>query len=1059
MSTKFLTNEYGNVLEDRLNEILLNKIKHFDILVGYFKSSGFYKIYDSLEDVDEVRILMGLNSNNIMELTSYIGDQQTIISSKEIRNIYTNNAIKDLENSEDSLIVEKGIQQFIEYVENKKIKIRVYPYKDIQAKLYIMTEGNSQENIGKLITGSSNFTSDKLVEQLEFNIELDSRSDIGFAKYRFNQLWDDAIDVSDCYLEVAKKSWMREDITPYELYLKCLYEYFKEEINQDKVSDMGLGIPDDFMKLEYQLHAVIRAEKILETYNGVFISDVVGLGKTYICAMLMKRLRGKKLVICPPTLKSNWERILLEFDVAARVESGGKIDTIVEEDLNQYKYIFIDEAHRYRNDNSKTYAKLHEICKGKKIVLISATPYNNGINDIKGLIGLFQDLGNSNIIPNQSNLDSVFQKWTKQLTNVQNVYGRESIEYRKKSQEISKELRQLILNNIMVRRTRNEIKKYYSKDLEAKGLTFPTLNTPRRIVYQYKNRQNEIFDETVDILLNMTYARYIPFLYLKNPNPGTNRRLIGQHNIKAFMKNVLMKRLESSFYAFKESIKRFIDIYEKFIVMYKNGAIYVGNNYDIYKLIDSGDFENLDELTASNKLTKIKIELFKDSFLEDLNYDLLALKKIESLWREDCVANETDPKLLACTNELKVNKLLKNNKIIIFTESKDTANFVYEYILNNIETKTVLFTGNSNETLREIIKKNFNPDESVNEQKDDFRILITTDVLSEGISLHRANTVINYDLPWNPTRVMQRVGRINRVGTEFPEIFVYNFFPSDNVRTHLTLEENVTTKIQAFHNILGEDCKYLTEYEEINNYNIFGEQLYDKLNSKDSLIEDVDEISEDLTLKYLNVIRDIRDNDIELYMKIKQLPKKIRCAKHLNQKGTLTFLRDGTSKKFFLSKNSVSNELDFYDAIKLLESDENVKGYKISESYYSNLSTNKKHYMNSINRNSVNTIIRKSSANTNEIIKSLNQAKKDKTLTDLDLKHIDVLIQIFNNGVLPANLIKTIKLKISKIGNFIERYNVIWDSIPTKYLEYVNTRKLTDVNNDAAEIVLSLDLI
>ncbi|MBW7652351.1 DEAD/DEAH box helicase family protein, partial [Anoxybacillus sp. ST4] len=152
-------------------------------------------------------------------------------------------------------------------------------------------------------------------------------------------------------------------------------------------------------KLQYQMDAVIQAKKTLEAYGGVFISDVVGLGKTYICAMLAQNLKGKKLFICPPVLKDYWEEVLFNFEVQGyKVESLGKLDSLLEMGVDQFKYVFIDEAHRFRNQNTENFQKLHQICYNKKVILITATPQNNYSTDIANQIYLFQPKNNSTII-------------------------------------------------------------------------------------------------------------------------------------------------------------------------------------------------------------------------------------------------------------------------------------------------------------------------------------------------------------------------------------------------------------------------------------------------------------------------------------------------------------------------------------------------------------------------------------------------------------------------------------------------------------------------------------
>ena len=582
----FFTNEENNTLHDRFNKILNNNVQFFDVLVGYFRSSGFYKMYESMEKVEKTRILVGLNlDKKSVEMihTAYNEMQVDFTSNKEAKEQYSKEVNEDIETSEDSKEVEIGIKKFIEFVRTGKLEIRVYPHHPIHAKVYIMRKDQEKsEDFGKVITGSSNFSQAGLLGQLEFNVELKDSRDVKFALDKFEELWKDSVDVTDEYIEQAENSWIREDITPYELFLKCLYEYFKEEINQDKVDAKALGLPPGFMKLQYQLHAVTRAEKIISTYNGVFISDVVGLGKTYIGAMLAKRLRGRKLIICPPVLKENWERVLWEFDVSAKVESLGKLDFILKMDADSYDYVFIDEAHRFRNDDNDTYAKLHEICNGKKVVLISATPQNNYISDIANQIYLFQNRKNSNIIPNQKDLEGFFKKLEKKLKK----YDKGTPEYLEVSKEVSTEIREKVLNHIMVRRTRKEIIKYYDKDLKSQGLTFPTLNTPEKIVYEFDNQIEVVFNKTLDTIKVLSYSRYKTLTYLNEVPPKYKSLLTGQQNMGGFMKGILLKRLESSFYAFNKTLDRFIESYENFISMYKSGVVYVSKKYNVYELMN-----------------------------------------------------------------------------------------------------------------------------------------------------------------------------------------------------------------------------------------------------------------------------------------------------------------------------------------------------------------------------------------------------------------------------------------------------------------------------------------
>lgn len=1048
----FFTNEENNTLYDRFNKILNNNIQFFDVLVGYFRSSGFYKMYESMERVEKTRILVGLNlDNKSVEIIHTANNEMQIdfTSNKEAKEQYSKEVNNDIETSKDTKEVEVGIKKFIEFIKTGKLEIRVYPHHPIHAKVYIMRKDlEKSEDFGKVITGSSNFSKSGLLEQLEFNVELKDSRDVMFALDKFEELWKESIDVADEYIEQAKNSWIREDIAPYELFLKCLYEYFKEEINQDKIDTKALGLPSGFMKLQYQLHAVTRAEKILATYNGVFISDVVGLGKTYIGVMLAKRLRGRKLIICPPVLKENWERVLWEFDVPAKVESSGKLDSILKMDADSYDYVFIDEAHRFRNDDNRTYPKLHEICNGKKVVLISATPQNNYISDIANQIYLFQNRKNSDIIPNQKDLEGFFKILEKNLKK----YDKGTPEYLEVSREVSTEIREKVLNHIMVRRTRKEIMKYYKNDLEAQGLTFPTLNTPEKIVYEFDNQVDVAFNKTLDTIKVLSYARYKTLTYLNEVPSKYKSLLVGQQNMGGFMKGILLKRLESSFYAFNKTLDRFIESYENFIEMYNSGVVYISKKYNVYDLINDGDDEKLDFIVNKDDAFKLKSEEFNDIFIEDLELDLANLKRIKRMW----VPIENDPKLDKFIYDLKNNKLLKKSKILIFTESKETAAYLKENIDKHFKNQTMMFTGGSSNRLREVIQENFNPDIPKNNQKNDYRILVTTDVLAEGISLHRANVIVNYDLPWNPTRIMQRVGRINRVGTKFDDIYVFNFFPSTQVGEHMSLEENITSKIQAFHDTLGEDFKYLSEDEEVDTYGIFGKNLYNKLNSKESLEED---FYEDSTLKYLQIIRSLRDEDEKLFIKIKNYPRKIRSAKYLDKDGTLTFFRNGYMKRFFISDENASREMTFLDAMKIMESDKEEKHHKVSNRYYDNLENNKRELIKVLQEESmdISPVRKEGKSHDKTIIKNLKALNSYPKFTDNEIGKIHKLMDLFEDGSIPSVIGKEIVKTIKGIRDQIEIFNTIWDLVPDSYIKNSDTEK--EIQDYNTEVVLSLDLL
>lgn len=404
----FITNDEAGNLRDRF-ATLIKATQYFDVLVGYFYTSGFHAMYPSLEGTDRIRILIGISTNR--ETFDLI---QRIQSHKEVRDQFSQAVKEEMELSENELHVETGVKKFLEWLKTGKLEIRAYPEEKIHSKLYVMSFKEGQMDMGRVITGSSNFTQNGLVENLEFNVELKNRSDYEFARDKFEELWARGVDVSDKYVEtIQKDTWLREDISPYELYLKFLYEYFKEEINEEALDHRYR--PENFKELKYQDHAVINARKIVDEYGGVFLSDVVGLGKTFMGTMLCQELNRRVLVLAPPHLidednPGSWENAFRTFGFRARdytCRSIGVLDRIISKNEHQdFDIVLIDEAHRFRSEQTETYAKLAEVCRGKKVILVTATPYNNTPSDLLAQIKLFQKTRQSTI-PNLPDVDRV----------------------------------------------------------------------------------------------------------------------------------------------------------------------------------------------------------------------------------------------------------------------------------------------------------------------------------------------------------------------------------------------------------------------------------------------------------------------------------------------------------------------------------------------------------------------------------------------------------------------------------------------------------------------------
>lgn len=1058
----FFTNEPGATLLDRFRKTLKD-VRHFDILVGYLRTSGFHQLCQSLETVEKIRILVGLNiDRKAFEIIDESRRDAPVgrldfESHKRTKEIFAESLTEEMDHSQDSYETEIGVKKFIEFLQSGKMEIKAYPSRDIHAKVYISRFSEDDRDFGRVITGSSNFSESGLVANREFNVELKNSSDVKFALEKFEELWKDAVDISMDYVNtVNEKTWLNDQIIPYHLYLKFLYEYFKEDINIDE--DFETYLPEGFMELDYQKQAVVSAKKILDAYNGVFLSDVVGLGKTFISALLAQQLKGKILIICPPVLHRYWHDTFFDFGIRSfEVESLGKLDNVIKKGFEKYDYIFIDEAHRFRNEVTQGYEKLHQICFGKKIILVSATPLNNTIDDIFSQLKLFQ-IPKKSTIPGIPNLEKFFAGLNKMIDR----YEKTDPEYINAVKEASREMREKLLKYVMVRRTRTEVLKYFKGDIERQGLSFPEIDDPKRIIYTFDEQTNRIFSATIELLKQFSYSRYTPLLYLKEPISPLEMQ--SQRNIGGFMKGILVKRLESSFHAFGNTLIRFIKSYERFIGMLNKETVYISKKVNVYDFLDEDNEEGLLRLVEQEKVQKYESLEFTDNFKIKLEGDLKLLKEIGSLWKDIAI----DPKLEQLVKELKKNPILKNNKLIIFTESKETGEHLYKNLDINFRGETIFFSSSGglyrgekidNAIARELIIENFDPRHK--EQKDDLRILITTDVLAEGVNLHRSNIVINYDLPWNPTRVLQRVGRVNRVGSKHEKVYLFNFFPTAQSDEHLGLEARVKAKIQAFHDALGEDAKYLTEEEEVTTHELFGDRLYRKLSDRKSYEgEDEGERSE---LEYLQKIRSIRDKEPALFEKIKRLPRKARSCRELPvcrgavpaPDQVITFFRKGKLKKFCLSNGATAREVIFLDAVDLFECEADTKKLSIPKGFYPMLEQNKAEFDHLTSGETMEQTGHSSKSNEAYIIKRLkaNDFKHFKGFTDEDEEFLKSVLKAFEDGIIPKNTSKRLKDEIEREVSPLKVLGTLKKNVPDNLLDTGYATKSSD--GYTREVILS----
>ena len=895
-----------------------------------------------------------------------------------------------------------------------------------------------------------------MIDNFEFNVELKDYSDYRFAKDKFDDFWKAAVDIKEKYLETIRtKTWLNDNITPYELYLKFLYEYFRKELSQPE-DILYSYIPSEFMKLEYQEQAVLNAKKILDEYGGVFISDVVGLGKTYISAMLAQQLDGRHLVIAPPVMLDeknlgSWKNVFKDFNIPATFESTGMLDKLAKRGVDEYKNVFIDEAHRFRTETTMSYEKLAQICRGKRVILVTATPYNNSPKDILSQIKLFQKSRRSTI-PNLSNLESFFNKLNERLKGLDRK--EDYADYLIIVRENAREIRDKVLKYLMVRRTRSEIERYFKKDLENQNLKFPEVADPEPFFYELNDNEDSVFDQTIRILANdFKYARYTPLLYYKDDI--TQPEELSQRNMGKFMKILVIKRMESSIFAFRNTLDRFIHSYEVFLNELKKGRVFISKKYisKIYELIDNDDEVAIQRLIDEDKAREFKAEDFKPELKRDLEIDLQSLRKIKSLWE----TIHRDPKFLTLKEKMGSIALLAKQKLIIFTESKETAVYLGAELEKLFPGKIIIYTGGSSRSTREKVIENF--DARSRFPKNDHRILVSTEVLSEGVNLHASNIVINYDIPWNPTRMMQRVGRVNRVDTKFDEIYTFNFFPTRQSNDLIKLKEAAEAKIHAFISLLGADARLLTDGEPIESH-----ELFEKLFSRKTITGEDDE--EESELKYLQVIKEIRENDPDLFEKIKKLPKKARTARRTlgeDKDSLLTYFRKGSIQKFFNAAPSTEAvELDFLTCAHLLEADPLVKNEKIGPGYHGLLAKNKEAFIISTAEGEPDLKRRgggrDSARNLIKILRS-KEIHDFKGFTEDNDQYLDNVIKEIQEGGLPKqttkNLYSEIQLELKNGIRPLRVLAVIRKNIPVEFLEKEPLAQKNDNRKTAREVILS----
>jgi superfamily II DNA/RNA helicase len=966
MPSKFFTNSDENTLIKKFEGIFTHNpsVKCFDALVGYFRASGYFKIRPFLENIPCIRILVGINVDKLIA-DAYKQGIQFFTNIEKTKREFISDIEEDVRSAKYDKVTETGILLFIEDIVTGKIQVKAHPEKKIHAKVYILRpELFNEHTPASVITGSSNLTDAGLgggnYSNYEFNVQLTEYEDVKFASDEFEKLWLEATEIMPVDANGLKSSThLNEDVTPFELYIKLLIEYFGTSIDYDPES-IG-DLPKNFKKLHYQVDAVNEGYNMLLNHNGFVLADVVGLGKTVVAAMIAKKFllqNGKEnsriLVVYPPAIEKNWKNTFKDFKIDKHTKfiTNGSLHKILEGhddywNKEEYDLVIVDEAHKFRNHTTGMFQQLQLICKSpranrgfvkglqKKVMLVTATPLNNKPDDIFYQIQMFQDARQSTLPV--TNLTSFFNPLMEQYKSLKRD---EKIDI-EKLREIYGKIRKNVIEPITIRRTRSDLENIeeYKKDLKAQEIKFPKVEPPKKIEYVLDEELNTLFHKTVFYLTDedkLTYSRYqaIAGLKTKIQNKYYENAETVSKSLAYIMKTQLVKRLESSFYAFKNSLKSFHKATERMIKMFENDRIFIAPDTDVNKLLDKGWSEDeiqlaIELLSEDNpKNQTFKRADFKDSFIENLEKDLKLLKELVKEWEKI----EHDPKLQVFVKELKKQFLDKStnleSKLVIFSESKDTVDYLSSKLAKDGRKDVLVVSSKNRRELYDTIVENFDANIEPKKQKDKYNIILTTEVLAEGVNLHRSNVIVHYDTPWNSTKLMQRIGRVNRIGTKADAIYNYVFYPSAQGDSQIRLNKIALTKIQAFHTAFGEDSQVYSKEEILDEVKLF---------NKEAIREE-----EDARLKYLYFLRRFREKEKSRFKKISQMPLKSRTGrdsvilKTPERKGcTAVFLK--TKRKFefyWVSESNESNEIPPLEAFRIFEAMEHEKAVPLIESHY-----------------------------------------------------------------------------------------------------------------------------
>lgn len=942
-----------NILHANTDPDLLTRLKEMlgssaraDFAVGYFFIGGFDAVADDLARLDRVRILVGRADRPVVEEVAAGLQQADAIRAR----LDSDSLVRRGEraglarqavagvgegaaNLPQSAQSERAVRRLRDMVAVGRVEVRAHLRSPLHAKAYLCWYENHAEP-GAAVVGSSNLTLAGFSGNTELNVRVTGDAEMGELRRWFDALWDDSEDISDSLATELGRSWALAETPPYHVYLKALYELYGDELGEDAPSAPPASAAPQLAN--FQADAAARALAMIEAHGGCYIGDVVGLGKTFIGAEILRRMRfaypneGPPLILSPARLVPMWRRVNEMFGLGAAVVSHSAIaappDAEFDEETGRYadedpaggrgvvlqsEYpnrgaVLVDEAHNFRNRN-KRYAGLAAYLESgdRKTVLMSATPQNLGPKDVYRQLRLFLDETEHGLNLEPLSLEDYFnniETWHKYRAEHENYLGDFAVwesDGRKGAPPlppprpaVPRADMESVLTPVFIRRRRRDIRDLYGDTAEVGGapVRFPTptlANVHYRLDKVYAKAG--AFGELQALLTSHKAARYRAARYIKKgaaDNPRYADLLRARNRIAQLMGALLLKRLESSIEAFRSTVDALIRSNRNFRAALESGYVPIGAAAARLLAGESFDADGALAVLAREEeerrsqdggggrrtaLAHPASDFKTGDWLRDIDADYGALSAIAR--RVKNIGADDDDKLRALKDFL-ADPEVKGGKVLIFSEAETTIEYLHSQLNpNGGDPKIARLTGSNRESAEGIIRR-FSPTWNGGKRGErEIDVLLATDIVSEGQNLQDCARILNYDLHWNPVRLIQRFGRVDRIGTEHARIHLHSMWPDTEVDEELSLTERLRNRAQSFHDMIGLDSKLLSESERLNEGAMYRIYAGGELPEPD---DDLDEVASNQ--RAIALLQRIQREDPDLWDEITNLPDGVRSA-------------------------------------------------------------------------------------------------------------------------------------------------------------------------------------